>query len=155
VIGIGNNINYTRFLDFGYLIEYNQFYSHETVSNEIDTISAKCNSTSILCIGGSDVVTNLLLVVACGNCQKITKVTSSVSVAYFDTTAFWYRVPGSSIGFSPTLTIDLSPDGDTFDNANNQRVSWVLDRANQGGLRLGAHINLRSSNLYNKMIFLL
>jgi hypothetical protein len=76
-------------------------------------------------------------------------------VANLNTVAYWYRVPGKSIGFSPTSTIDLSPDGDTFDNANNQRVSWVLEKANQGGLRLGTILNLRTSNLYKKMIFLL
>jgi hypothetical protein len=100
-------------------------------------------------------LTDILLVVGCGNCQAITAVTASTTQAYFNTAAYWYRVPGSSIGFSSTSTIDLSPDGDTFDSADNLRVSWVLDRANQGGLRLGINLNLRTSNLYKKMMFLL
>ncbi len=103
-------------------------------------------------MGGLDSATNVLLVVACGCCLDVLSVTSA-DQPQLHSGVYWYNTPGLSIGFSPNSTIQQT-NADTFDLANNQRVSWFLDFNSplvHGGWRLGSLINLYSNTQFYKI----
>jgi hypothetical protein len=69
--GILNNVHVSKFTVNGFSYVYNKSYSHITKSSEMDEIKNSCLPISILCVGGRDSTTDILLVVACGLCSVV------------------------------------------------------------------------------------
>jgi hypothetical protein len=149
--GIFHNYKPSYLLDKGYSIVYDKEYGHITTTAEIDAIRRNCSSSSILCMGGRENSTGLLMTVACGNCEIITRHTA-VNQINFNNGVFWYNTPNYSIGFSPNASIyQNTADFSNFESI--QRLSWHLDH-NHGGWRLGNILDLNYDTLYYKMFFL-
>ncbi len=93
----------SNLLNKGYSIVYDVAYGHITTTAEIDAIRRNCSSSSVLCMGGRGNSSRLLLTVACGNCEIITRNTT-VNQINFNNGVYWYNTPNYSIGFSPNET---------------------------------------------------
>ncbi len=65
---IQNNVPISHFAGFFYA--YNKPYSHITTETEMDEIKNSCSLTTILCLGGRDNISGILLLVPCGFCSK-------------------------------------------------------------------------------------
>ena len=166
------NVNISLLISQGYNLVYNKTYSWPTSSAEILSISDKCISSSVICIGGADSLGNLLLA-ACGNCQAITA-TTNLNSPVFISGMWWYFTPGkkssikiywltsneinklqyfkgSSFGFSASYTIVQNVQ-DTSSYLAQYRLSWVLNGG--GGWRLGSLINLGTDNTHFKCILI-
>ncbi len=66
ISGILNDQPLSCFVNQGFPVIYNFKYEHYTTSDEINEIRNGCGGSTILCMGGLDSTTNILLVVACG-----------------------------------------------------------------------------------------
>jgi hypothetical protein len=136
VSGILNNQPLSFLLIKGFSVIYNYTYNHVSSTNEINEIRNECVERNSLCMGGLDSRSpDVLLVVACGCCLDVLKVTE-VNQPQLHNGVYWYNTPGYSIGISPNSTIALDK-ADGFDMANNQRISWHLNEFD-GGYRVGS-----------------
>ena len=83
---------------------YEQFYSHSTMSTDLDNARSQCNTTSILCAAGGLVNSDILDLVACGNCYAVLSPTTLNSPVFVGS-VYWYMTAGKSFGFSPNSII--------------------------------------------------
>ncbi|CAF1082112.1 unnamed protein product [Brachionus calyciflorus] len=134
----------------GFRLIYDQFYSHATSSIVLDNIKNQCLKNSILCVGGGLANSDILQLVSCGNCQSVLTPTE-LDKPVFVGSAYWYRTPSKSFGFSPVYFI-YQFTADNTDYKNPLRLSWHLDGG--GGWRLGSLLSLDSSKSYKKFIFI-
>ncbi|CAF0966961.1 unnamed protein product, partial [Brachionus calyciflorus] len=88
----------------GFQKVYDQFYSHVTMYSDLELARTYCNSTSILCAGGSLTNSDILELVACGNCLQILTETTLNSPNLVGS-VYWYMTPDLSFGFSPSSII--------------------------------------------------
>ncbi|CAF0997441.1 unnamed protein product, partial [Brachionus calyciflorus] len=144
------NYPISNLIDNGFQIVYDQFYSHGTMYSDMSLAKSYCNSNSILCAGGSLTNSDILELVACGNCYQIFRNTTLNSPNLIGS-VYWYMTPGKSFGFSPIYTISQSS-ADTYDTSDPLRLSWHFDKIS-GGYRLGALTDLNSDTLYKKLLF--
>ena len=135
-----------------YNLVYDYSYNHVTTVDEILQIRAMCNSSTLMCVGGSSIDSNdILRVVACSDCLSITTQTT-LNQPVFSGSAYWYFTSGKSFGFSPdSLIIQII--ADTHEQTSNQRLSWHLDGIS-GGWRLGDQIKLNFNAAFSKKVFL-
>ncbi|CAF0865388.1 unnamed protein product [Brachionus calyciflorus] len=133
----------------GFQKVYDQFYSHRTMSSDLTTARSYCNSNSILCAGGGLVDSDILELVACGNCFQILTETL-IDAPNRVGSAYWYMTTGKSFGFSPIFTITQNT-ADTHDYSDPLRLSWHFDQ-NAGGWRLGTLTSLDNNIQYKKYI---
>ena len=147
---LANNIPVANLINDGYQIVYERLFSHKTTGGEIDLIAATCNSNTILCAGGRNINSQILILVSCGNCLKITKETV-LNNPVLESNAYWYRTALKSFGFSPNRNITQNI-ADQFDVKSNLRLSWHLDELH-GGWRLGNITLLNDNNQYLKILF--
>jgi hypothetical protein len=137
-------------LSEGYSIVYDKGYFHYTTSAEIDAIRRNCGPKSVLCVGGRDSTTDILVVYVCGLCEIITLKTSLNQPNYHNY-FYWYNTPNYTFGYSPSANISQAVYTDVvLDSWNDRILSWNLD--NIGGNRLGTYLNLGSNTRYYKII---
>ena len=115
----------------------------------METIKSSCLPSTVLCLGGRDSTNDVLLVVSCGLCSVVLTQTAK-NTPNLHNGAYWYYSPVYTIGFAPNATFYENA-ADTYDESNNQRVSWLL-YGGYGGWRLGSLINLYSDSRYYKVI---
>jgi hypothetical protein len=123
----------TDLINLGFRLVYNYTYDHVTTTAEILSLQRQCTSSSVICVGGNRFNEDILRVVACVNCLKVTQ-TNLNQPQYYDA-AYWYFTDNKSFGFAPSSSIYQNI-ADTFDTGSNKRLSWHLDKIN-GGWRLG------------------
>ena len=149
---LANNVNVSELTDLGYVLVYNFTYIHNTTTEEILQIRAQCNSSTLMCVGGSDPnADDVLQVVACSDCLSITTQTK-LDQPLYSNSVYWYFTPGYSFGFAPNSLIIQSL-ADTHEQNSNQRLSWHLTGVN-GGWRLGNEDFLNNDTLHTKKVFL-
>jgi hypothetical protein len=151
--GIQNNVHVSKLTVSGYSYVYNKPYTHVTTSSEMDEIKKSCLPTTILCLGGRDSTNDGLLVVSCGLCSVVFTKTA-INTPNLHNGAYWYYTPDcyscQSMGFAPNSTI-YQRNPDTFDESNNQRVSWHLNTP-WGGWRLGSLTDLYDTRYYKVIL---
>ena len=147
-VGIQNNISITSLMNKGFSVVYNKTYSHSTTSSEMDAIRSSCKPSTVLCIGGGEYDT--LLVVSCGLCEVVLKNTSR-NQPYLHNGAYWYYTHSYSIGYSPISNIDQTI-CDYLDKLSNKRLCWRLDGS--GGYRIGSITDLYSDTRFSKIILI-
>ena len=157
---LSSNIPINELLNQGFETVYDQLYSHGTTTQELYDIKSKCNRESIICVGGSDGLSTLLLV-SCGSCLDILT-TTELNKPRLVNGAWWYFTPDRSFGFAPSSNIrQASVDGFDCDTNNgwknckdSQRLSWYLGGG--GGWRLGVLNDIANTipSTYRKIIFL-
>ena len=154
-----SNILINELLNQGFKTVYDQLYSHVTTNEELYDIKSKCNTESIICVGGSDDVNNLLLV-SCGSCLDILTITDRF-VPKLINGAYWYFTPDISFGFSPNSKIDQNyydcyDCPNCNDNSNictdSNRLSWKL--SGYTGFRLGKNCGNAIPSTNRKIILL-
>jgi hypothetical protein len=148
--GIQNNLHVSKLTENGYSYVYNKPYNHKTTSSEMDEIKKSCLQTTSLCLGGRDSTNGVLLVVSCGLCSVVFTKTAK-NTPNLHNGAYWYYTPDGSMGFSPNSIVNQGS-ADTFDQSNNQRVSWHLNVNKLGGYRLGSLNGLNNDARYYKVI---
>ncbi|CAF1122101.1 unnamed protein product, partial [Brachionus calyciflorus] len=124
------NYPISNLINTGYQIVYNQLYSHYTSSLNLMSAKSICNYNSILCAGGSLANSDILELVACGNCFQVLTNTTSNSPNLVGT-VYWYMTSPLSFGFSPIFSITQSS-ADTYDKSDPFRLSWHLDQTSGG-----------------------
>ncbi len=73
VPGLTNNVNQNDLINMGFRMVYNYPYNHPTTSTEILNIRSQCSLNTLMCVGGSSIYNDLLLLVlACANCLSVT-----------------------------------------------------------------------------------
>ncbi|CAF1030617.1 unnamed protein product [Brachionus calyciflorus] len=144
------NYPISNLINNGFQIVYDQFYSLGTMYSDMSLAKSYCNLSSILCTGGSLTNSDILELVACGNCNQIFRNTTLNSPNLVGS-VYWYMTPGQSFGFSPSFTITQNT-ADTCSQSDPLRLSWHFDQ-NYGGWRLGNMIDLDFSTLYKKLLF--
>ena len=94
-------------------------------SVDIDQIQTNiCNADTILCAGAGQTGSDIIDVLACGNCYIITTETA-LNAPKFEGSAWWYFTRDVSFGFSPNSYIQQD-DCDVYDMENGLRLSWDL-----------------------------
>ncbi|CAF0991711.1 unnamed protein product [Brachionus calyciflorus] len=131
----------------GFLKVLDQFYSFNTTTLDLMNARSNCNSNSILCAAGGLVNSDILELVACGNCFQI-MTNTTLNTPKLVGSVYWYLTPGKSFGFSPSFTISQTT-SDQFNLSDPQRLSWHLDQP-IGGWRLG-NLSL-NDNSYRKVL---
>lgn len=149
--GLEANFSIPALLSLGFQTTYNETYSNSTTAGYLNNTRINCNSTSILCAAGGAKNSDFLEVVACGNCYAIVSRTSLNKPVYIGQ-AYWYMIPGTSFGFSPTSSINQTT-ADMYNLQDPLRLSWVLDQG-KGGMRLGNKTNLQTDTNYRKYLFI-
>ena len=135
-----------------YELVYNYTYDHATTTEEIQHIRTQCNSSTLMCVGGSGPDSDdILRVVACSDCLSITTQTQ-LNLPVFSGSAYWYFTPEYSFGFAPDSFI-IQTLADAHEQSSNQRLSWHLNGSN-GGWRLGNIVKLNNATSYSKKVFL-
>lgn len=158
VIGIEKNVSLRRMLSSGYSLVYDKTYAHETSSSEIDELGKRCTETSFMCLGGGRVESDIMDLVACGNCLTLIKRTPQ-DIPTFNSGAYWYFTENYSIGFSDTSRIRQGT-ADTSDCrigeptvcSSENKLSWHLGIS--GGWRVGKNADLNENESYKKYILL-
>ena len=145
------NYPISKLKNLGFVNIYNQTYFHATTNQEIYNLKSECNYFSILCVGSGQVGSDLMDVVACGNCLEIIKETNLNEPRKVDT-AWWYFTSTYSFGFAPTSTI-FQNEGDLGDPADDLRLSWHVGFG-FGGYRSGSKIDLNYDTANLKYAFL-
>ncbi|RNA37708.1 hypothetical protein BpHYR1_023356 [Brachionus plicatilis] len=120
---------FNRLCRIGFRLAYDEYYSHITLTTELENIRSQCNSSSILCAAGGLVNTDILTLVSCANCHSVLTIKSPSTAVHLGS-SHWYLTPNQSFGFAPNSTINFSP-GDSFDPASLFRLSWHLDKYNK------------------------
>ncbi|CAF0949249.1 unnamed protein product [Brachionus calyciflorus] len=138
-------------IGLGFSLIYDYYYSHATSSVELDNIKSQCLADSIICVGGGLVNSDLLELVSCANCLSVLA-TTQLNNPIFVGSAYWYRTPSRSFGFSPVYYINQNYVDVVQDSNNPFRLSWYL--GGEGGYRLGSFVTLHLSQNYKKYIFL-
>ncbi len=110
---LSSNIPINELLKQGFETVYDQLYSHGTTYQELYDIKSKCNTESIICVGGSDGLNTTLLLVSCGSCLDILT-TTELDKPRLVNGAWWYFTPDKSFGFAPFSSIRQST-ADVFD----------------------------------------
>ena len=136
---------------YGYSSIYSVLYNVPTTNTDMSGIRARCQSSSSICVGGTDLLDNILLM-ACGNCYNIMTNTSR-TVPRLVNDVWWYYTQGSSFGFAPAWQITQNPTDTTLIGGEN-RLSWTLT-GSSGGYRVGTNTNLNTSNSFKKFVYLL
>ncbi|CAF0962669.1 unnamed protein product [Brachionus calyciflorus] len=131
---LARNYSISSLTNNGFQKVYDQFYSNYTMYSDLAIAKSYCTSTSILCAGGGQTNTDILELVACGNCFQILTNTAK-NLARLVGSVYWYLTPGESFGFSPLRTFDQQT-VDSYDLKDPFRLSWILDLP-LGGWRLG------------------
>jgi hypothetical protein len=156
---LSSNMKINELLNQGFETVYDQLYSYVTTNQELYDIKYKCNRESIICVGGSDGLSTLLLV-SCGSCLDILT-TTELNKPRLVNGVWWYFTPDISFGFAPFSSIRQST-ADVFDcdsggkNCNDsKRLSWHLQGS--GGWRLGSLNNNAKTipSQYRKIILML
>jgi hypothetical protein len=102
----------------GYEIVYEKIYGYLTKTSEIYNIRSTCASSTILCLGYGYGPSDLLNLVACGNCKKITTpgntTTNSMGIFGGDDTVIsgfteWRFDPNNTFLFYPNYFYNLPP----------------------------------------------
>ena len=143
-----NQITISNMLRQGYSQVYDYTYDHATTLTELSSILSNCRFNSILCVGGSSVSSDVMLLVSCGDCQSILTQTSLNNPTLING-AYWYMTSDKSFGFSDSSTISQNS-CDT--EGGNFRICWHLS-GGSGGYRLGSLTGLNSEKNYRKLIF--
>ncbi len=135
-------------------------YSHGTTTQELYDIKSKCNTESIICVGGSDGLKTLLLV-SCGSCLDILA-TTELDKPRLVNGVWWYFTPNTSFGFALFSSIRQN-NYDCYDCPNcndisnictdSNRLSWKLD--GNPGFRLGKNCGSAIPSQYRKIILML
>ncbi|CAF1084123.1 unnamed protein product, partial [Brachionus calyciflorus] len=95
----------SNLINNGFQKIYDQFYSHFTTSSDLTQAKSYCYTNSTLCAGGSVNGSDILEIVACGNCFQILTNTA-LNLPNLVGSVYWYMTSGYSFGFSPSSTID-------------------------------------------------
>ena len=149
--GLERNFSINVLLSLGFQIVYNQFYANSTNQTDLDNVKNQSNSSTVLCVGGGAINSDILELVSCAQSLLILSRTS-LNIPKFIGSAYWYMIPGTSFGFSPTLSINQSS-SDIHDPTDDFRLSWIIGQ-NRGGDRLGSRMDLRTSTSFRKYLFL-
>ncbi len=150
IYSLNSDISIFDMLSQGYQVAYDVPYSHATTLSELYDIKMKCNSQSIICVGGALKDSNKILLVSCGNCHSILSPTP-LNQPVLINGAYWYMTDYRSFGFSPIYAIQQRY-ADAYDCSgiqlvenctDSKRLSWGLwgdcgsDPGKGGGYRLG------------------
>ncbi|CAF1098867.1 unnamed protein product, partial [Brachionus calyciflorus] len=144
---LATNYPVSNLTNLGFQIVYDQFYSNSTIYSDLTLLRNYCNPNSILCAGGGLANSDILLLVACGNCYQILTNTTKNSPKLVGS-VYWYMTIDYSFGFSPSSTINQNR-VDTYSLSDPLRLSWFID-SYSGGWRLGTITNLFTSTMYKK-----
>jgi len=139
----------------GYEIVYKKDFKDQTYSSEIQSIGNSCRNTTVLCFAAGDKKSDSLIIVACGNCKKITTLnimnnTSTTETASTENfyqvesgLAYWYFSPNTSVGFSSNYLYFLP-------NSFSGNLWWELDRRNENN---DYYNGITNNTILNKYIF--
>lgn len=124
----------------------------------MQNLRSLCTKDSVICVGGSDTVYNLLLV-SCGNCLNILTPTYINSPNLING-AYWYLTEKQSFGFSPIFSIHqigidvYDCDSKRLNCTDSKRLSWSTSFSGGRLGKLGDGEYYQIFGHYRKMIFL-
>ena len=146
-----NDVTLSSLISCGFSIVFNQPYSYECNSSDINSIRSTCSASNSLCFGCYNIADpNLILTIACGNCLDVTQSTSLNTPNIYNG-VYWYFTTGKSFGYSD-VSIITQNSADNYYLSDTKKVSWHIDQ-NIGGWRCGAINSLNNDNItYYKII---
>ena len=133
--------------EMGFTKIYGNTYDYVTTDSEIIDLRKRCNSDSVLCVGGGN---HNMRLVACANCLSVLTV-NVLNTPNNAGSVYWYYTPGQSFGFSPSSYITQSS-CDSSNQNDNLRLCWHTDNI-CGGWRLGNIVNLNSDSIAIRNMF--
>ncbi|MDR3540757.1 MAG: hypothetical protein P4L69_07265 [Desulfosporosinus sp.] len=146
---IQEGLDAETFINSGWTVAYDEYYSHPTTNEELDSIVSKYNKKRIVCIAGKKKECNLIKLAAFGTIGKVFVHTNSTTNTRNIGEVFWYFYPGNSFGFSNESNVFLNC-ADTTEG--NKRLSWHLKGT--GGYRVGDTIKLNDNKEWKKIILI-
>jgi len=110
----------------GYELVYDKrYYFYFSDTSELVRIKNECTETTIICAGALNVISDLLNIVACGNCRQVFR---SANFSLIDTYQVnneivdWFFIPDDKFGFESKRM--FSDETGVYSRKN---ISWNLD----------------------------
>ena len=101
----------------GFKLIYFIPFSQASYLDELAQINASCSINTVICVGGREARSNSILLISCGKCWSIFKLTP-VNIVNYINGAYWY-FNSLSFGFSQSNSINQTTcDANDLTNKN-------------------------------------